>query len=389
MTEPQFFTITSTDSKSVVQACVRVFGEDGALLSLSEKALTRPYAPTCEWIPQRLPHEGEEINCHAWFENARKRWPDALSVGGAIQLVSRRVYKTFESEGLASYRVLPLEPAPRHSGLPKGMEMPAYVALLHNPGLEIEWEYLDVTPNRNPRLRLMNRRWKGWVPKEDVWKGFDLFRVEDGPACCTRRIIELARQHNWTNFEFKPLEVRRDMPTEGIDYLGKHWPPKSWYPLSPSEGKSVDEWVHSYMVQARKAYDHTRDPVFGGKPARRSAKAREREWKEQQRPRNAIVFDLAAESVPLFVDIACTGDERDQRIAADMILELAEHTRIDTGILKDIVLPIFARSLRQGGRGFGHSAMALNSYVEVPKDVLDLAHKATGKPPLIMPNEFR
>jgi|GEM_PF-6407151 len=88
-----------------------------------------------------------------------------------------------------------------------------------------------------------------YVPRPETWDGSDLFvTISDmirGSRHCTRRILELARRERWTNCRFNPMDVHRDHSTRwnGIDYLGKQWPPEQWYPDSPSAGKTMEEWL--------------------------------------------------------------------------------------------------------------------------------------------------
>lgn len=48
---------------------------------------------------------------------------------------------------------------------------------------------------------------------------------------CSYRIIELARQYQWSNCRFQPMDIPQNFiaKSEPIDYLGNVWPPK-WYP---------------------------------------------------------------------------------------------------------------------------------------------------------------
>lgn len=49
-----------------------------------------------------------------------------------------------------------------------------------------------------------------------------------GFVFCGRRILELAREHRWSNLRFVPSGVLRkdSYDWQGVDYLGKQWPPK-------------------------------------------------------------------------------------------------------------------------------------------------------------------
>lgn len=372
-------------------------GDNADIVAFDEERLHKEYASVYRLKPFRLARTDEKIVARASVDYQKGKWCDILYIahsnpmGNGVLCVSRRVYDALKSEGIQAYRAFYVEPEGKKpgSGLPKDKQMPEYVALLPDPGIEIETEYIDVTPKRDPRLTRSNRKVKRFVPIENSWEGFDLFRVNNNKTCCcTRRIVELARQHQWTNFEFKPLDVRRDMPTEGINYLAEQWPPESWYPRPPSEGKTVEEWVDAYMKRARNEIEQARNPESGKNNSRLSTKAKGKTWwKERQRPRNAIVSDLATESVPIFVDILRHGDELDRHIAAHMLSSLASHTRIDLAVLEQEVLPVFVRRLQQSGRKApAQSIIVLSSYIEIDPEILDLAHKTTGKPPLQPPH---
>jgi hypothetical protein len=383
---PQFFDIRGDKAgeylPEVYLFALYPAGENGDILALDQEQLNRDYAHTDELKPVRLPAPNEQIVAKALVSYRKGKWTDVLWIGHSKPMehalcVSRRVYDVCKAANVQSYRAFPVEPAAPRSGdgLPQGINMPEYIALLPDRGLEVRTsEYFNVTPRRSPFVNSNVRRSKRLIPIPETWKGYDLFRLQEGGTCCTWRVVELARKHHWTNCEFKPLDVRRDMPSEGIDYLGDAWPPEAWYPRPPSEGKTVEQWVNEYM-------NHARNPL----PAREAMGLSAQAIKEHQRARNAIVYDLAAESLPLFVDIVRKGDERDQRISAQMLLNLTAHTRVDTDILANDVLPVFDHNLRQGEPGIGHLIIALNSFIAVPSGTMDLAQKATGKPLMIMP----
>jgi len=88
----------------------------------------------------------------------------------------------------------------------------------------------------------------------ESWTGADLFICEDlgstSYTFCTRRVLELARAERWTGVRFDPIDAPFDLRTRwrGIDFRGKQWPPKAWYPPPPDAGKSPEEWV-SLLVE--------------------------------------------------------------------------------------------------------------------------------------------
>ncbi|MEO0793752.1 MAG: hypothetical protein AAFX93_01245 [Verrucomicrobiota bacterium] len=79
---------------------------------------------------------------------------------------------------------------------------------------------------------------EGWtpgrrIPLMETWSGEDFSRLMNprpGGYICTRKVIELAHEHKWTNLWLFPLDcvvTRRNR--FAINYLGKKWPPQ-WYP---------------------------------------------------------------------------------------------------------------------------------------------------------------
>jgi len=82
-----------------------------------------------------------------------------------------------------------------------------------------------------------------YVFVEETWNGTNLFTTDLSPAMffCTDAVVECARKHRLTNFRFTPVEAGGASWSQGIDYLGKQWPPYS--SLRPSEGKTINQWV--------------------------------------------------------------------------------------------------------------------------------------------------
>jgi hypothetical protein len=77
--------------------------------------------------------------------------------------------------------------------------------------------------------------WRTVVDPKSL-KGADL-AVGKHVAYCTLRLIELARANSWSNFRFYPADsvrvrrIRKEMVDPlPVDYLGKQWPPVTWYP---------------------------------------------------------------------------------------------------------------------------------------------------------------
>lgn len=54
-----------------------------------------------------------------------------------------------------------------------------------------------------------------------------------GVMFCTRRVVELARREQWTNFCFTPIDSMGNMFADSREYP---WPPELWYPAWQPKG---------------------------------------------------------------------------------------------------------------------------------------------------------
>jgi hypothetical protein len=85
-------------------------------------------------------------------------------------------------------------------------------------------------------------------PLAATWDGSDFFKIANYRSHyvgVSRRVLELARFQRWTNCRFTPFDVyrRHAIYWDGIDYLGKTWPPDAWYPVPKSARRSREEWL--------------------------------------------------------------------------------------------------------------------------------------------------
>jgi hypothetical protein len=65
---------------------------------------------------------------------------------------------------------------------------------------------------------------------------------------CSRRVLEVAHSERWTGFTFYPADLPFDLHPlwDGIDYLGKKWPPYRWYPPDPTTFTGVEDWLSAF-----------------------------------------------------------------------------------------------------------------------------------------------
>ncbi len=106
--------------------------------------------------------------------------------------------------------------------------------------MEVEWNSLGLTPNdvcevcdSAKKVVKGNRL----VPRDDAWDGSDFFGITNWynlHICCTRRVVELAREQGWDELRFTPMDIAYGFgKIRGpvyVKHLAKKWPPKQWYP---------------------------------------------------------------------------------------------------------------------------------------------------------------
>lgn len=69
-------------------------------------------------------------------------------------------------------------------------------------------------------------------PIEETWSGSPFLTGRVGNLLCSREVVEVARNQELSNFKFDRIDStpRQRGSWDGIDYLGKQWPPEKWYP---------------------------------------------------------------------------------------------------------------------------------------------------------------
>jgi len=152
-------------------------------------------------------------------------WPDIMGCGADIKglYVSERVKRIFDEERIDYGRCL----STKIIG-----ELPP--ALVNVPPPNYYWMALHVGAQRDmirsgftmtkksPKVGIVY----GGDPHRMVfvdgtWDGSPLFSITREPRWkfCTRRIIDLASKHKWTNFKFVPIEhIYDEPPHPGVPY---------------------------------------------------------------------------------------------------------------------------------------------------------------------------
>ena len=100
--------------------------------------------------------------------------------------------------------------------------------------------------NTDPRCKVFFTR-EGFIPHtqtiriEGSGEGDDFMPVPDqkpallpfGSFYCSRRFVELAKQHDFSNFAFTPIDRISPMAR---DFRTYDWPPENWYPAAQPSG---------------------------------------------------------------------------------------------------------------------------------------------------------
>ena len=171
--------------------------------------------------------------------NPRKRWPDAFGINNYTGcVVAERVVSTLIDNGV-DVGVGPVEFEFMEEG---GIAPPNYYYLVPKPGLALDLAAGGIIlENYCPRCGLprkttylQHQGTNKFVPLVDTWTGLDIFKFTNLPhkaCCCSLRILELARQHKWSNFSFHSLRINRPTGAEAgpynIDYKSRtNWPPQ-------------------------------------------------------------------------------------------------------------------------------------------------------------------
>lgn len=76
------------------------------------------------------------------------------------------------------------------------------------------------------------------IPILSEWDRNDFIPIREGKRngsmYCSRRVVEIAKEDNWSNFEFRLIDsVGND---NCMDFREKTWPPETWYPPNQPEG---------------------------------------------------------------------------------------------------------------------------------------------------------
>lgn len=155
------------------------------------------------------------------------KYPDVLRCGAyPFLIVSEAVTSAWHEAGITCFHTYQVGIAEVKSTYMQGVAPPNYFRIeidgkcqidLAASGMEIvhfcrEHHYLVTRPSLAPKFHM--------IP--DSWDGCYLFRdpvLYPRVNFCTRIVLDLARQHRFTNFRFEPMGGPFDSASKGIKYL--------------------------------------------------------------------------------------------------------------------------------------------------------------------------
>lgn len=202
-------------------------------------------------------------------ESKGSEWPDVLGCGARpLFIVSQWVIEAWQAEGIPEIAVggrvlctgtLPVRleevPPPEYFWIDGGRMLGAELDLAASGFVGVTY-CLECNGFRNDVSATFKRRYARVCPYvfvANTYQGAQLFTTSFSESIffCTMRMLEIARKHRLTNFKFTPVEAGVAAWSKGIDYLGKKWPPH--YPLRPSEGKSLQQWIQEFRIPSGRA----------------------------------------------------------------------------------------------------------------------------------------
>lgn len=286
--------------------------------------LDAPYVEeTCPACGRRFApvYEGE---AEARIDNKGSRWSDIIGSGTASPpfMISERVIDTLRGVGVESFEEHPVRITEIKSKQLRIIPPPQYYYLNVKGEMDIDREASGI-PERKVicPVCLMQEPYQPGekipsperlIPRPETWDGSDLFILRNygrSSVFCTRKVLELARQHRWTNFRFEPIDVLRRYATrwKGIDYLGKKWPPK-WYPDPPHHGKTLEQWLEQ---------------------------VRSTDGAEQYAARLALL-EIGAPAIPGLTDLLRHGTDPVRREAAAILCGIARKTSLPSDLRAEV-----------------------------------------------------
>lgn len=156
-------------------------------------------------------------------------YPDVLGCGAyPFLIVAERVVAAWRAAGVTSFHTFPVGVAAVTARRLRNVAPPGYVRIELDGSCQIDLLASGIAVARIcPEChRVLERpvlsHQRRFIMKPGSWDGSPLFRdalLYPHVSFCTRLILEIARDHQLTNFRFEPMEGPLDSTSKGIDYL--------------------------------------------------------------------------------------------------------------------------------------------------------------------------
>jgi len=212
----------------------RLRGFDNPSATLFQKWISRRKCPVCGVNIDLKSYENASI----WIGPSARNWTDVLANIDGL-LFHERVIGIIEKEGLTGFRAHPVTIEKIESSKTPSELIPKYYIIEITGRVDIDPDELDDEGGsvckfcfyRSPKDD-SSYRWspKRIIPKMETWDGGDFVQtrnLRNAYKYCSRRFIDLACKHKWTNFIFGEslpgVGLWEKPPKGGISYFDPNW----------------------------------------------------------------------------------------------------------------------------------------------------------------------
>ncbi len=211
----------------------RLKGFSGPECFLSQRYLKEERCPACNTTIV-------EKSCeNAWMEISGRgtKWPDVLTAIDGL-ILHERVIDIITREKLKGFVAHPIKiRVIKNKKLSESL-IPQYYLIEVNGKIDIDLKNFNdeigyVCPVcfcwvRRPKS-VQSWKHRIYIPNLETWNGFDFVNmrnIRNIQRFCTRRFIDLAYAHKWTNFVFEEMISQIGLwekPRTGLSYLDPNW----------------------------------------------------------------------------------------------------------------------------------------------------------------------
>ncbi len=174
-----------------------------------------------------------------WVGNG-SRWTDIISNIDCL-LLHERVVEVLERSGISGFQAYPVKINKVNSNKLTSISAPKYYLIDILGRIDVDVTQLDdlggsVCPACFARNAIKGNRYrwktKNIIPDLDTWDGSDFTKIRNWRTkrnYCSKRFIDLASEHKWTNFVFGEsvpgvgLWEKPQHAINGLSYKDKNW----------------------------------------------------------------------------------------------------------------------------------------------------------------------